>query len=425
MSASENHIYVVGAGQAGSELVFTLRQLGYAGALTVIGEEHHLPYQRPPLSKSYLKGECELPSIYVRQQLAYERANIELMLSRRVECIDRAKRVLVLDDGRELTYTKLALTTGGRARRLAVADAGRAARAGNVHYLRNVDDVSALRTRFLAGRRLVVIGGGYVGLEVAASAIACRMKVAVLESLPRVLARVTSPQMSAFYESVHREAGVDLRTNIEITGLDFSVDGEVVTAVHCTGGAEFPADVVVIGIGQLPNVELAQAAGLEVDNGIVINEQTVTSDPDIVAAGDCTNHPSIFYGRRIRLESLPSAIEQARVAASTLAGMPKIYNSVPWFWSDQYNLKLQMAGLSQGYDQFVLRGFMESKSFSGFYLKQGQLIACDAVNRAQDFMVAKRMVAARKSLDPIQLADESIPLKALLEHARPVAVSAS
>lgn len=410
---TEDHIYVIGAGHAGGELAFALRQQGYAGPLTVIGEEAHLPYQRPPLSKAYLKGECEATSLYLRQQAAYEKANIGLLLSRRVERIDRANKKLVFDDGREVAYSKLALATGGRARRMTINDAARAERTGNFHYLRNIDDVMAIRSRFEAGQRLVVVGGGYVGLEVAASAIARGVKVTVLEALPRVLARVTAPQMSAFYEKMHRDAGVDLRTNIEVTGLDFNAAGDAVTAVHCTGGVVIPADFVVVGIGLLPNTELAQAAGLDVDNGIVVNEYAVTSDPDIVAAGDCTNHPSVFCGRRIRLESVPNAVEQARVAAGSLAGKSKVYDSVPWFWSDQYDLKLQMTGLSQGYDQFVLRGSMENKSFAAFYLKQGRLIAVDAVNRAQEFMVAKRMVAACKPFDPAALMDESIPLKTL------------
>jgi 3-phenylpropionate/trans-cinnamate dioxygenase ferredoxin reductase subunit len=219
--------------------------------------------------------------------------------------------------------------------------------------------------------------------------------------------------MSAFYEQVHRNAGVDVRTGVEVTGLEFSADGELVTGVHTTGGVLLPADFVIVGIGLLPNTELAQAAGLSVDNGIVVDEYAVTSDPDIVAAGDCTSHPSAFCGRRIRLESVPNAVEQARTAAASLAGKPKIYDAVPWFWSDQYDLKLQMTGLSQGYDQFVLRGSMGNKSFAAFYLKDGKLIACDAVNRAQEFMVAKRMVAACKAFDPAALADETVPLKTL------------
>lgn len=417
--STQDHVYVIGAGHAGGELALALRQQGWAGAISIIGEEAHLPYQRPPLSKAYLKGEVETPSLYLRQQASYEKANIDLILSRRVERIDRANHRLVFDDGREVTYSKLALATGGRARRMTINDAARAERTSNFHYLRNIDDVIAIRSRFEAGQRLVVVGGGYVGLEVAASAIARGVKVTVLEALPRVLARVTAPEMSAFYEQVHRDAGVDVRTNVEVTGLEFNAGGDLVTGVHVTGGEILPADFVVVGIGLLPNTELAQAAGLTVDNGIVVDEYAVTSDPEIVAAGDCTSHPSAFCGRRIRLESVPNAVEQARTAAATLAGKPRIYDAVPWFWSDQYDLKLQMTGLSQGYDQLVLRGSMSNKSFSAFYLKEGKLIACDMVNRAQEFMVAKRMVAACTSFDPAALADESVPLKTLAGPVQP------
>lgn len=413
---SQDHIYIVGAGHAGGELAFSLRQQGCASPITIVGEEAHLPYQRPPLSKAFLKGEVEPAALYLRQQASFEKSNIGLLLSRRVERIERAAKQLVFDDGREVTYSKLALTTGGRARHITISQAAQAERARNFHYLRTIDDVLAIRSRFQAGQRLVIVGGGYVGLEVAASAIARDLNVTVLEALPRVLARVTAPQMSAFYEQIHRNAGVDLRTNIEVTGLEFDA-GDMITAVHCSGGVLIPADLVIVGIGQLPNTELAQAAGLDVDNGIVVNEFGVTSDPDIVAAGDCTNHPSVFCGRRIRLESVPNAVEQARVAAAALAGKPRAYDAVPWFWSDQYDLKLQMTGLSHGYDQFVLRGSMNNKSFAAFYLKDGRLIACDAVNRAQEFMVAKRMVAACMSFDAAALADETVPLKNLAPPA--------
>lgn len=415
---SEPHICIIGAGQAGGELAFALRQQGSTDRITIVGDEAHLPYQRPPLSKSYLKGECETGSLYVRQQSAYQKANIDLLLGRRVERIDRAGKKLILDDLSEVRYSKLALTTGGRARRITIDAAARAERARNFHYLRTIDDVQAIRRRFEAGQRLVVIGGGYVGLEVAAAAVSCGLKVTVLEALPRVLARVTAPQMSAFYERVHREAGVDVRTNVEVTGLDFDATGDWVTGVHCTGAQLIPADCVVVGIGLLPNTELAQAAGLAVDNGIVVDEYTVTSDPDIVAAGDCTNHPSAFCGRRVRLESVPNAMEQARAAAATLAGKPRAYHSVPWFWSDQYDLKLQMTGLSHGYDQWVVRGSMQNRSFTAFYLRDGKLIACDAVNRPQEFFVAKRLVAMCQSFEVAALANESVSLQALVDSTQ-------
>lgn len=413
----EERICVVGTGQAGLELALALRQQGSMAPVALIGEEPHLPYQRPPLSKAYLKGEVSAQSLLLRQQQVYDKAGVQLMPNTRVERIDREAKVLMLADGRQLGYSGLGLATGGRPRTLPLEEASRAERAANFHYLRTLDDVTKIRERFKAGNRLVVVGGGYIGLEVAAAAIASGLQVVVLEALPRVLARVTAPEMSVFYERVHREAGVDLRTNVQVTGLELSSSGDAVTAIKCNDGSALQADLVVVGIGLVPNTELAQAAGLLVDNGIVVDEYARTSDPSIVAAGDCTNHPSILYSRRVRLESVPNAIEQARTAAATLAGKQRVYDAVPWFWSDQYDLKLQMVGLSQGYDRVVVRGDMNGRSFSLFYLKEGVLIACDAVNRAQDFMAAKRLVACRLSLDPSVLADEGSALKELVPAA--------
>jgi 3-phenylpropionate/trans-cinnamate dioxygenase ferredoxin reductase subunit len=413
MTIQQEGICIIGAGQAGVELAMALRQQGYTASLILVGEEPHPPYQRPPLSKAYLKAEIDTPALYLRQQASYDKAGVELILSARVERIDRQARTITLADQRELHYTKLALTTGGRARRLTLGDAARAERAVNFHYLRTIDDVLNIRARFAAGRRLVIVGGGYVGLEVASAAISRGMNVTVLETLPRVLARVTAPEMSVFYERVHREAGVDVRTGVAVQGFEFDAAGTEVTGVRCDDGTTVPADVVVVGIGLVPNVELAQAAGLAVDNGIVVDEHASTSDPNIVAAGDCTNHPNIHCGRQVRLESVPNAIEQARTAAATLVGKQRPHHALPWFWSDQYDLKLQMVGLSQGYDQLVQRGSTSNRSFAAFYLKDGLVIACDAVNRPQEFMVAKRLVASRVVIDPALLADESVSLKTL------------
>lgn len=406
-------ICIVGAGQAGGELALALRQQGCAASILVIGAESHPPYQRPQLSKGYLKGEVDIQSLYIRQQAAYDRAGITVMPDTRVERIDTRARTITLSDDRQLCYTQLALTTGGRARRLGLANAQRAERAANFHYLRTIDDVLKIRGRFSAGRRLVIVGGGYVGLEVASAAVAQGLNVTVLEALPRVLARVTAPEMSAFYEHVHREAGVDLRTGVHVIGFEFASSEDLVTGVQCGNAATVPADLVVVGIGLVPNTELAQAAGLVVDNGIVVDEYARTSDPHIVAAGDCTNHPNRSAGCRVRLESVPNAIEQARTAAATLVGKQRPYDGVPWFWSDQYDLKLQMVGLSQGHDQVVLRGSMCNRSFAMFYLSNGQVIASDVVNRPQEFMIAKRIVTARSTIDPQRLADESVPLKEL------------
>jgi 3-phenylpropionate/trans-cinnamate dioxygenase ferredoxin reductase subunit len=407
-------VAIVGAGHAGGELATGLRQEGWAGRIVLIGEEPHLPYQRPPLSKGFLGGEMAVDSLFLKPAATYEKAGVEFMSACRVEAIDRPARKLRFADGRELAYDKLALTTGGRPRPLKVAGGDQAQRMPNYHMVRTLDDILRLRPQFEAGLRLVIIGGGYIGLEVAATAVKRGLKVTVLEALPRVLARVTAPEMSAFYEQVHRDAGVDLQTGVQVSGFEFEASGDAVGAVLCGDDHRVPADLVVVGVGQLPNTELAAAAGLAVDNGILIDECCLTADPDIVAAGDCANQPNAYAGRRLRLESVPNAMEQARAAAAALCGKPRPCRVVPWFWSDQYDLKLQMAGLSAGYDRVVVRGKPEARAFATFYLKDGVVIAVDAVNRQPEFMIARRMVSERLTPDPEQLADASVNLKSLL-----------
>jgi len=398
---------IVGAGQAGSELATSLRQHGYADSVVLIGDEDYVPYRRPPLSKTYLSGEVTLESLFLKPRAVYEKHAIECRFGIGVESIDCAARSLRLYDGSVLRYDKLALTTGGRPRRLSVPGAERS----NVHYIRTVADIDRLKQQFGEGKRLVIIGGGYVGLEAASVGIKKGLQVTVVEALPRVLARVTAPEISAFYERVHRGHGVDLRTGVGVHALEGS--GDTCTVV-LADGTRLAADLVVIGVGLIPNTELAEAAGIEVSNGIVVDRYAVTSDPDIVAAGDCTNHDNVFLGRRLRLESVPNALEQARVAAASILGRPRVYDAVPWFWSDQYDLKLQMVGLSQGYDNLIVRGDMDANSFTAFYLKDGVVISADSVNRPQDFMVAKRLVAERAAVPSERLRDDAVPLKSLL-----------
>jgi 3-phenylpropionate/trans-cinnamate dioxygenase ferredoxin reductase subunit len=405
--STDQTFLIIGAGQAGGECAVELRKQGFAGRVVIIGEEPHLPYKRPPLSKAYFAGSAKLESLYVMPQTSLDKVKIECIGNMRVERIDRAAKQVTLSDGRVLAYDKLALATGGRARPLNLPGAARP----NVNLLRTIADVDTIRAQAVPGKRMVVIGGGFIGLETAAVAVKLGLKVTVLEGLPRVLARVTVPEISAFYERAHREAGVDLRTGVQVTALEGEPN---VTHVVLDDGSRVEADFVVVGIGLIPNTELAQEAGLDVDNGIVVDECTRTSDPDIVAAGDCTNHPSEFLGRRVRLESVQNAMEQGRAAAHAMLGKPTPYTTVPWFWSDQYDLKLQMVGLSAGFDQFVLRGDPATqRSFAAFYLREGHLIAADAVSRPQDFMFAKKLVAARTRIDPALLADESVALKTL------------
>ena len=403
-------VVIVGAGQAAGELAVALRQEGCTGRILVIGEEQVLPYQRPPLSKAYLSGKVGPEGLLVRPPAAYEQAHIDFLLGVRVEAIDRQAHRLRLADGRSVGYDRLALPTGGRARRLAIAGSD----LHGIHYLRSQADVEAIRPGLRGGRRLVIVGGGYVGLEVAAVAVRMGLQVTVLEAAPRVLARVTAPQVSAFYEALHRDNGVQILTGVEVEGFAGGECPVHVGEVLCKDGRRIEADLVIVGVGLIPNVELAEAAGLEVDNGILIDEHGRTSDADIVALGDCTNHPCLFYDRRLRLESVPSAIDQARTAAATLCGKSRRTESLPWFWSDQYDLKLQMAGLNQGYERMVLRGSFEQRSFTAFYLQGERIIAADVVGRPAEFMLAKRLISERLVVDDALLADEARPLKELL-----------
>lgn len=406
-------LIVIGAGQAGAELAVQARESGWTGRIALVGDERGLPYQRPPLSKAYLAAQVGAESLAVKARAAYDKAGVELMTGCRVTAIDRASHRVEIDGAPALQYTKLAFATGGRPRLLPAAHGG-AEQAENFHYLRTLADVDRIRRQFVPGARLVIVGGGYVGLEVAAVAIKHGLRVTVLEAADRVLARVTAPAVSAFYEQVHRAAGVALRTGAQVERFAVEAARGRVTAVQCRDGECIACDLVIAGIGLVPNTELAAACGLAVDDGILVDATARTSDPDIVAAGDCTRFTSPLYGRSIRLESVPNALEQARCAAAAINGRERAHDSVPWFWSDQYDLKLKMVGLSQGYDRLVLRGSPDAGAFCAFYLQGARVLAVDTVNRVPDFMIAKRLVAERIEVDPERLADESQPLKTFL-----------
>jgi len=414
-------LVIVGAGHAGSELAVSARQNGWAGGITLIGDEPGLPYQRPPLSKAWLAGQVDADGLLLRPRSAYELANVRCRSGVRMEAIDRAARRLVLGGGETLAYDKLALCTGGRPRPLACAGLSADERPSNLHYLRSMADAQGIRAQLKPGARVLIIGGGYVGLEVAASARGLGAAVTLLELQPRVLARVAGPEVSAFYERVHREAGVDLRTGAEVAAVE--VEGGAIRTVVCRDGTRLAVDLVIAGLGMLVNVEAARAAGLADEGGIPVDELSRTRDPHIVAAGDCTLQFNSLYGRELRIESVPNALEQARAAGSWLGGQPKPHRAVPWFWSDQYGLKLQMAGLSQGHERCILRGDPAKQSFSAFYLAGDRLLAMDAVNRPADFMLAKRLLAQPCTVDAERLADEAVPLKELL-HSAPTARTA-
>ena len=391
-------VVIVGAGQAASSLVSSLRSEGFDGRIVLIGEESHPPYQRPPLSKKYLGGDMELEKVYIKTLAAYEKAQVELILGARAESIDRIGHRVQLDDGREISYDKLALTTGSRVRELPVPGA----HLEGVCYLRTLDDVHRIQRHLGPGKRLVIVGGGYVGLEAAAIAVKMGAVVSILELSPRVLQRVVAPVVSRFFEDLHRAEGVDIYTNTQVTAFEGNAGVE---QVLCADGRCFPADLVIVGIGILPNSEIAAEAGLDTDDGILVDEYAQTSDPDIVAAGDCTNHPNSKLDRRLRLESVQNALDQAKTAAATLCGKRREYASIPRFWSDQYDLRLQISGLAQDYDEVLVHGEPAERSFAALYLRNGRLIAVDAVNDPKVFARIRPLVAEQAPFGAEQLAE--------------------
>lgn len=398
---------IVGAGHAAVSLATSLRQEGWEGRIVVIGEEAFLPYHRPPLSKAYLAGEKTLEEITLRPAAVLDKAGIEFLLNTRVEAIDRDHKRVTLSDGQFLSYDKLALTTGSRVRRVTLPGV----ELDGVCYLRQVPDADAIRSKIKPGKQAVIVGGGYIGLETAAVLTQLGMKVTVIEMLDRILQRVTAPEISGFYARVHGEEGVDIVCG---TGVQAFAGKDTVQEVICSDGSSYTVDLVIIGVGIVPNVELAEASGLEVRDGIVVDEYTRTSDPDIVAAGDCTRHYNRLYDRWLRLESVQNATDQSRSAAATLCGNDKPYDTLPWFWSDQFDLKLQIAGLSQGYTDIVIRGDKDhSRSFAVFYFQDERIIAVDAINMPPEFMIGKKMITEGIVVDRERLVDTSVHIREL------------
>jgi 3-phenylpropionate/trans-cinnamate dioxygenase ferredoxin reductase subunit len=395
-------IVIIGAGQAGAQAVQSLRAEGFGGGITLIGEESWPPYQRPPLSKAYLLGQFERPRLFLKPDSFYAEAGCELRLNARARAIHRAERLVEMESGPSIAYDKLLLATGTRVRKLTCPGA----ELPGVHYLRGIDDVDALQAVFQSGARLAVVGGGYIGLEVAAVAAKRGLDVTVFEAMDRLMARAVSPQLSAFYAAEHAKAGVKLmlRTGVEaIQGTD-RVEG------IRAGGTVYPADIVLVGIGVLANDDLARVAGLGCEDGIIVDKNARTGDAHIWAAGDCTRHVG-HEGHAIRLECVQNAIDQAKHAALAMVGRPKDYSEVPWFWSDQYDLKLQIAGLARPTDMIVQRGDPANRKFAVFHLRDGAVAAVEAVNAAPEYMIGKKLVAEGRRIAPERLADLSVPMK--------------
>lgn len=398
-------VVIVGAGEAGGQTAISLRQAGFEGPVTIVGDEPYIPYERPALSKQFLAREIELERLYLRAEEFYADKDIALRLGERVASIESGKRA-TLETGETLTASTIVLATGGRARPLPVPGAD----LGGVHYLRTIGDALGFRDSLKPGVRVTIVGGGYIGLEVAAVARKLGCTVTVLEMEHRVLNRVVAAEVSEFYDRVHTEAGVHIRTGITVTGFQGSTH---VQQALCNDDTKVEADIVIIGIGIIPNVELAEAASINVDNGIVVDSLTRTSAKNVYAVGDCSNHPNELLGRRLRLESVQNALSQGKTAANAIVGKETPYAEVPWFWSDQYDIKLQMAGINDPEDEVVVRGDSTSRSFSVCYLRDGVLVAVNAMNRPKDFIQAKKAIAAKIRPDRTLLVDPETPLKDL------------
>jgi 3-phenylpropionate/trans-cinnamate dioxygenase ferredoxin reductase component len=396
------HIVIIGAGQAGLQAVQSLRAEGFQGRLTMVGDEAYPPYQRPPLSKAYLLGTFARERLFLKGDDFYREARCELLLNTSATAIDRAAKTVTLSDGHTLSYDKLLLATGTRVRKLKCPGVD----LPGIHYLREIADVDGMQDAFKQDARIAIVGGGYIGLEVAAVAAKRGLNVTVFESAGRLMPRTVSKPVSDFFAAEHEKAGVKL----ELDTLVASFEGQGKIEAVRAGGGSHPADLALVGIGVVPNDELADAAGLACSDGIVVDRNARTSDSAIFAAGDCTRH----HGRdgvEIRLECVQNAIDQAKHAALAMMGELKTYNEVPWFWSDQYDLKLQIAGLARPGDSIVVRGEPSSRKFAVFHLRDGAAAAVEAVNAAPEYLIGRKLIAANAAVPPERLADASIPMK--------------
>jgi 3-phenylpropionate/trans-cinnamate dioxygenase ferredoxin reductase subunit len=397
-------ILIIGGGQAGAQAIDTLRREGFDGRLVLVSDEPQLPYQRPPLSKKFLCGEMAADRLLFRHQSFYDEHRVELKLGVRATGLDPAARRVVLSNGEEVAYDRLLLCLGAGSRLLTCPGAD----LPGVHYLRSIADVPKIQEGLKPGARAVIIGGGYIGLETAATARKMGCAVTVLEMADRVMNRVVASNVSEYFAHEHRTQGVKLVCNTRVVRLE---GRSRVERVVCADGSTHEADLLVVGVGAVANMQLAGDAGLSCENGIVVDEYCRTSDPAIYAAGDCTYHPSPRFEMRVRLESVDNAFEQAKTAALNMLGRPTVHDRVPWFWSDQFDNKLLIVGLSQGHDQQVTRGDPATRSFTVCYLKGGELLAVEAINHSKDYMAARKLIADRVRPDLDKLADPLVALK--------------
>lgn len=410
MSSDHYDVLIVGAGHGGAQAALMLRQQKFEGSVALLGDEPEPPYERPPLSKEYFSGEKTFERILIRPAIFWTERNVDLLLNRRVTEVDPAGHKVTLADGSTVGYGKLIWATGGSPRRLANEGRG----VDGVHAVRTRADVDRMMAELDATTDVVVIGGGYIGLEAAAVLAKFGKKVTVLEAMDRVLARVAGEPLSRFYEAEHRAHGVDVRLGVQVDAV--LEQNDRATGVRLVDGTVLPAQMVIVGIGIIPSVTPLLEAGAAGGNGVDVDGQCRTSLPDIYAIGDCAAHENAFAdGLRIRLESVQNANDQATIVAKAILGGTDTYHAVPWFWSNQYDLRLQTVGLSTGHDAVVTRGDPATRSFSLVYLKHGRVIALDCVNATKDYVQGRALVLAGASPAPDQLADKEIPLKSLVE----------
>ena len=411
-NSTQDRVLIIGAGQAGAQCAASLRRFGHQGEIILAGEENHPPYQRPPLSKAYLLGEEEAEHLWLQAPDSWRNEKVELRTGVRAERIDREARIVHFEDGDALEYGQLVIAAGSRVRPLPVEGADRE----GVRYLRTIDDVDQLKDDFAPGKRIAVIGGGYIGLEAAAAAKKRGAEPVVVEMMDRLLARVAAHALSDFYLAAHERRGVEVRLDTLVEKIGSPLLGKGLF-VQVEGGEKIPCDSILVGIGVIPNVELAEEAGLDCPNGIAVDAQCRTADPSIFAIGDCAYQRHWLYGQDLRLESVPNAIEQAKHAAAAITGAPAPKPEPPWFWSDQFDLKLQSAGLVFGGEESLVRGSPDAEAFALFHFTDGRLTAADAINDPPSFMAAKMMIAQGKTPDRDALVDPDTPMKDVMKAA--------
>lgn len=401
-------VVIAGAGQGGFQVAASLRSEGYEGSITLIGDEPGLPYQRPPLSKSFMAGKQDAEGMHLRPEVFYQDQRIDLLTGERIIWIDASNRSVLLASGGQVPYRQLVLATGARNRLLPVEGA----RLEGVCYLRTRDEAVEIRDRLDDALNVVIIGGGFIGLELGAVARSLGKHVIVVEVKERLISRVVAPAISEFYRELHLSHCVKFAFGVAVREIYGRANKA--SEVVLNDGTRYPADLVVVGIGVVPNCELAQTCNLHVANGIAVDQHMRTADPDIYAIGDCSVHPNRFAGGLVRIESVQNSVEQARCVANSIVGRPRSYDAVPWFWTDQFDTKLQMVGLSQGSDLAVTRGLPESQKFSVFYFKQKKLVAIDSINRTSDHVAGRKLLASGTAVTPKQAADTSVDLKSLV-----------